>query len=198
MQIRSKSKRRSAEPTTVAQWIEARRPSFNEGDLVVALQRMERPAATVGLSAQDQNFWEQHSGIARSGTSAQASVENVVAQVQLEAEALTADEVAKLLKVDASTVRHYRRENKLHAIIVGGKLRFPLWQFTDHAALPSIGRVLAVLPEDLHPQSVAGFFTTPQPDLVLNGVAVSPREWLLGGGSVDHVVELAEDLAAGQ
>ncbi|WP_299166897.1 helix-turn-helix domain-containing protein [uncultured Arthrobacter sp.] len=197
MQTSSKSKRRSAEPTTVAQWMESRRPSFSEGDLVVALRRMERPTATVGLSSQDKSFWEQHSGIANSGTSALPSVENVVAQVQLEADALTAEEVAKRLKVDASTVRHYRRENKLHAVTIGGKLRFPLWQFTGQAALPSIGRVLTVLPEDMHPQSVAGFFTTPQPDLVLNGAAVSPREWLLGGGLVDHVVDLAEDLAAG-
>lgn len=173
-------------------------PSFSEEDLVAALELMQRPAATVDLPAHDRAFWERHSGIANRTASAEASVGNVVAQVRLEADALTAEEVAQRLQVDASTVRHYRREKKLHAFTMGGRLRFPLWQFTNHAALPSIGRVLAVLPEDLHPQSVAGFFTTPQPDLMLDGAAVSPREWLLGGGSVDHVVGLAEDLAAGR
>lgn len=197
MPTNSKAKRRTAEPSTVALWIESRRPSFSEADLVIALERMERPAATVGLTSQDRVFWERHSGIARSGSSADASLGNVVARVQLEADAWTADEAARHLGVDPSTVRHYRRENKLHAIPVGGRLRFPLWQFTDHGALPSLAQVLQVLPEDVHPQTVAGFFTTPQPDLVLGGAAVSPREWLLGGGSADQVTEMAEDLAAG-
>lgn len=35
--------------------------------------------------------------------------------------------------------------------------------------MPSLAEILKALPEDLHPQSVAGFFLTRQPDLVLHG-----------------------------
>jgi hypothetical protein len=50
---------------------------------------------------------------------------------------------------------------------------------------------LAALPDDLHPQAVAGFFLTPQPDLVMNGEAVPVAVWLQEGGSVELVLTLA-------
>jgi hypothetical protein len=49
----------------------------------------------------------------------------------------------------------------------------------------------------LHPQSVAGFFLTPQPDLDLYGHPASVKAWLEAGGSTDPVLALAEGLAAG-
>ena len=51
---------------------------------------------------------------------------------------------------------------------------------------------LPVLPADLHPLSVAGFLTTPQPDLRIGGRPVSPLEWLRSGGDVDPVLSVAE------
>jgi hypothetical protein len=50
---------------------------------------------------------------------------------------------------------------------------------------------LAALPEALNPVDVAEWFLSPNPDLELGTGAVSPREWLLRGESVDAVVALA-------
>ncbi len=84
-------------------------------------------------------------------------------------------------------------------VLVNGKLAFPQWQFNDTGdkSIPSLEDVLGALPDDLHPQAVAGFFLTPQPDLVLNGMHVSAKSWLEAGGSKKVVVDLAEGLAAG-
>ncbi len=85
----------------------------------------------------------------------------------MDSAAHSAGEVAERLLLSASTVRHYRAARKLYSCPANGRLVFPDWQFNQAGdkAIPSLEDVLAVLPKDLHPQSVAGFFLTPQPDL---------------------------------
>jgi hypothetical protein len=50
---------------------------------------------------------------------------------------------------------------------------------------------------DLHPGAVAGFFLSPQPDLILGDRPASIREWLLAGGDISPVVRWAEELDTG-
>lgn len=108
------------------------------------------------------------------------------------AESLTTRQVAELLGVDPSRVRHRIRDGQLYAVAGdGGEHRLPRWQFGTIHVLPHLRKVLQALQADLHPLEVAGFMTTPQPELELEGKALCPRDWLLGGGSVDPVVELA-------
>lgn len=57
--------------------------------------------------------------------------------------------------------------------------------------------VLKALPDNLHPQSVSGFFLTPLADLGRNGEAVSAKAWLESGGDVAPVLDLAQSLASG-
>jgi len=54
--------------------------------------------------------------------------------------------------------------------------------------------VRAALPTDLHPLEVAGFMTVTDSDLTIADQAVSPRDWLAGGGDVEAVCEIATDL----
>ena len=71
---------------------------------------------------------------------------------------------------------------------------FPAWQFVNGQTLPHLDGVLKGMPRDLHPQTVAGFFKTPQPELALEGRTVTVTEWLLAGGSPEPVADPASAL----
>lgn len=58
--------------------------------------------------------------------------------------------------------------------------------------IPGIERVLAALPADLSPMSVAGFLSTPQGGLDRGRRELTPLEWLLTGGDVEAVVAVAK------
>jgi hypothetical protein len=107
---------------------------------------------------------------------------------------LSMADVADLLGVDQSRVRHRIADGALYPVRVGRANRLPAWQFAEGRALDALRDVLAALPDDLHPLEVAGFFTTPQPELTLNGTSTSPREWLAAGGDPDPVLDLARSL----
>jgi hypothetical protein len=185
---------------TVAAWFDAARPSFSQQDLVSALEGMTRVATGAELPARDREFWDRNSGIsARPRDVARASAANAAARMLMDSSALTASEVAERMHLTASTIRHYKAARKLYSYLVNGKLVFPDWQFNDAGdkSIPSLEDVLDAIPEDLHPQSVAGFFLTPQPDLILHGNLVSAKAWLEAGGPARNVIDLAEGLAAG-
>lgn len=156
---------------------------------------MHRDDSTVDVPARDRAFWAEHAGIT---TDALESGHNTAAKVPMDSSSLTAAEVAENLHLAPSTVRHHKAARKLYSYLARGRLLFPTWQFTQ-SGRPLLGleRILAMLPKDLHPQAVAGFFLTPQPDLVINGEAVSAAEWMEAGGSVEPVLALAGALADG-
>lgn len=173
---------------------------FTPEDLIDALERLQRSESGADLPAHHREFWDTYSGISLTSRAlALGSANNAAAQIRMDSFALTSAEVARNLQLSASTVRHYKAERKLYSYLANGRLVFPDWQFTSAGdrAIPGLGRVLSALPPDLHPQAVAGFFLTPQPDLVINGVAVSAAVWLVEGGSADPVLETAHALTAG-
>src|ERR1700730_4181512 len=104
---------------------------------------------------------------------------------------LTTTQAANYLKVDVSRIRQRLRERSLFGIEYDGERRLPRFQFERYLVLPGLREVLAALPEALNPVDVAEWFLSPNPDLELGTGAVSPREWLLRGESVDAVVALA-------
>lgn len=182
-------------PTTVEALIKELRPSFTEADLAEALIERLRTPDTVGLTAAEQEAWERYSGISADPHEvALASASNAAAKLSQDITAFTAADVAMMLGLSASTVRHYRAERKLYSYLTNGRVLFPAWQFAKNRPLPHLDRVLAALPDDLHPQTVAGFFKTRQPELTLKDGAVTVAEWLLSGGSPERVVKLAAGL----
>ncbi len=193
-------KRKTIVFDSVGDWISARRPSFTEAELASALEEQVREPDTVQLSAGDAKFWAEHSGIVRhAGQVAGATAHNAVSSVVMDASALSAGDVAQLLGLSASTVRHYKASGKLYSYERRGRLHFPIWQFGKESrqVIPSLSAVLNVLPAHAHPQTISGFFLTPQPDLVIDGQPASAKEWLEAGGDASTVVEIAADLAAG-
>ncbi|TSE15033.1 helix-turn-helix domain-containing protein [Arthrobacter sp. KBS0703] len=173
--------------------------TFTAEDLIEALEDMQRNDSGADLPARDEAFWRAHSGIAPMPHAvARGSANNAAAQLLMDSSSLTAAEVAKKLHLSVSTVRRYGAQRKLYFYTAWGQLAFPIWQFTETGTrtLPGLERILSTLPADLHPQSVAGFFATPQQDLTINGEAVTAAVWLEEGGSEEPVLAMARALAA--
>ncbi len=113
------------------------------------------------------------------------------------ATALTTREAAGLLGTGESRVRQRLKEKTLYGVKAGRENRLPAFQFEGGKEVPGIGEVLRHVDRSLHPVALSNWFTLPNPDLYLDGEeerAVSPREWLLSGGTPGVLVPLAEEL----
>jgi len=106
--------------------------------------------------------------------------------------ALTVDEAAERLGVSTSRVRQRAGDRSLWAMKRAHRLLLPAIQFTDSGQLPGLDAVLAALPEDVHPLSVLGLLTTPQPDLRLDNVEVPIIEWLTAGGEAQRALDVVD------
>ena len=110
------------------------------------------------------------------------------------ATSLSVGRVAELLGVDPSRIRHRLAERSIYGIRLRSGWRIPVFQFEGGQLLPGIDLVLPSLPEDMHPLEMVGWFTTPNPDLVMDGEAVSPRDWLHLGKNPKTLARLAASL----
>lgn len=115
----------------------------------------------------------------------------VAEQAVLRDTALSVVQAAERIGVDSSRIRHRVASHRLIGWKDRGGWRLPAWQFTDADVLPGLETVLAAMPSDQPTLVLANFMTTPQEDLELGERPVSPREWLMAGGNVRRVAELA-------
>lgn len=125
------------------------------------------------------------------------AAESARAYLRLLADSLSTAEAARRLGISDSRVRQRAAARQIYGVRAGGAWRFPAWQFTDRGMVPGLDRVLPRLSPALHPLSVTGFLSTPQPELVIRARTVSPLRWLATGGDPQPVAELAADLGAG-
>lgn len=152
---------------------------------------------TTGLSARDIAFLAQYGGVRRAGggESARLAARRVASTAAEVALSLDRAEVAERLGISPSRVSHRQADRTLYSLPVGsGKVRYPDWQFDFESTIPHLAEVLSHLPQGAPAAVVRGFMTEPDPDLLLNGVEVSPREWLTQGGEPSIVLELATTL----
>lgn len=168
-------------------------------ELARDLQATPDPTASQ-LTEQEEAVFAEHGGIVGSARLGATSVaratlcafsSNLAEQTRA---SISVAQAAERLDVDASRVRHRLRDRALYGFKLGSSVRLPLWQFGDDAPIPSLRSVLAALPSDLHPLEVVGFMTTPDPDLTVSDEPMSPRDWLIHGGDVGRVREIAADL----
>jgi hypothetical protein len=123
----------------------------------------------------------------------QAAAEVARGRMSADGETATASlstaEVADLLGRAQANVRRSYLSGDLYSPIKdgGGRRRYPVWQFVGGRPVPGLRRVLAALPDGLHPLSVKAFMTAPVEPLE----GMTPVDWLVEGGSVDAVVTLA-------
>ena len=165
--------------------------------LAEGLHAVPQPAAA-DLTLEEEEVLSRHGGVglAHTAVACQRGREIVlVTQANLAAQirtSMSVDEAAKLLDIDASRVRHRVRDHALYGYKLGAAVRLPRWQFLEGGVpLPRLRAVLQALPEGLHPLEVAGFMTTPDPDLIIGDREDSPQQWLEAGGDVAVVVGLA-------
>lgn len=120
---------------------------------------------------------------------------------------LSAAEVAELLQIDASSVRHRRAKKLLYSFLIGTKRRYPSWQFVtnEDRTLPHLSVLVKSFPEDMHPATVQGFMINPKDSLYVDAgqgtpsdetataaPRMSPVQWLAEGGSVQAVLDILE------
>lgn len=176
-----------------------------EGDVreMIAYSIGTLPVGIVGREPARQFTSEEAEVLKRGGLTLEAyegqddaATRTVERYATMMALALTEDEVQKVLGVKPSRVRQRIADRSLYAIAVGKERRFPQVQFHERDLVPGIGRVLQTLPEDLHPVEVEDWLTSPNPDLLAGEEeeVLSPREWLISGGSAAPLLPMAREL----
>jgi hypothetical protein len=109
---------------------------------------------------------------------------------------MSLDDVTGFLGWDEKSARAAVSEQRLYAIDIAGRLRFPSWQFnvgSPHKLIPGLSEVIEVVTSRWEWPSVAGFMATPQSSLVAKG-RKTPVEWLRDGGDVSEGRSLSHQI----
>lgn len=158
---------------------------------------MQEAVGMQTLTSEEERFLAEHGGVpAASRRKLQRLDARSAARAVLEAaESLSRAQVAQMLGVDESRVSHRLRDGSLYSYAgASGRRRYPSWQFARGTVLPHLADVLADLPAGTHPVTLRNFMTAPDDALLLDGVPVSPVEWLAAGGSHEPIAVLAATL----
>lgn len=168
--------------------------------LVAALERLaERDASeTSALSEAEERFLDAHSGVTPNHDALLGSrIENGIEVERESASALTVNEVAHMLGVGSSRVRHRISEGSLYALPSQGRgteRKLPRWQFVDDESIPHLAQVTQALPEEFATLDVKAFFAHARIDHPDGQRTVNVTEWLISGGAPEPVAELADSL----
>jgi len=179
--------------------LQSRGYQLDETGLVRALEallpRRAEPAAS--LSEPESEYLRRFSGLAAASQEQKAELDarRVAALTAEVAQSLDRSAVATLLGISPSRVSHRQAEGALYAFSAGpGRHLYPDWQFASRTVLPHLSEVIGNMRPGTPAAVVRRFMTTPDPDLVVEGVGLSPRDWLLAGGEATALTELAAEL----
>lgn len=183
--------------TLTAEYLRTRGLPFSEQEFVEALERLSTPALTGGghLSRADLQFLTAHGGVDPTAE-VRPSALDLATIAGVAVTSLDVEQVAALLGISTSRVRHQLADGALYSLKAGRKRLLPRWQFVGSSPLPGLAGVLAALPGDLHPVAVERWFVSPDDTLEVDDRPVSPKEWLAGGGDPASVIALARDIGA--
>lgn len=111
-------------------------------------------------------------------------------------DSLDSGAVSKRLNISDSEAESLasRSPPAIFAFKLEGALLYPQWQFTDSGTIPHLEAVLAITGGEKNPFLLTEFMVRDNPDLEVDGVATSPRDWLLSGLSANLVLILADDI----
>jgi len=188
--------------------------SMSEQTLAAQLDALlslsDRDSVGIDMSFADAIYLARYSGV-HAASDADLAAMDAQSAARATAEAgrgLSRNDVAGLLAIDPSRVSHQISAGRLYSYPGSqGRPVFPDWQFiaiTDEqdashpgpkvSVIPHLAEVIAALPAGSHPVAVRTFITTSNADLSVHGSALSPRDWLGGGGDPAAVVALAVTL----
>ena len=166
-------------------------------------EAIEEMRGAVASGAPDEHLDDRTVELLRSGgldmSPPRGSEPDPVAATAARYAALMADSmdvagVAERLGVDESRVRRLLRERALFGFREEDGWRVPAAQFDPNGQVRGLRQVFGELREGLHPVSVWRWLTLRNPDLELEGLSVSPLDWLKSGGDIALVRSLAADL----
>lgn len=113
------------------------------------------------------------------------------AHAEVVSQSTTVSTLAKRLGVDPSRVRQRIYARSLYAFKHRGGWLIPNLQLESNRVIPGVEGVVWKLSPTLHPVAVSRWFTTPNPDLILEDKEVSPIAWLSSGGPPERVGAMA-------
>ena len=168
----------------------------------------DRDTVGIDMSFADAVYLARYSGVHAASDADLAATQSAARATAEAGRGLSRNDVAGLLAIDPSRVSHQIAAGRLYSYPGSqGRPVFPDWQFlavTDEqdashpapkaSVIPHLAEVIAALPAGSHPIAVRTFITTSSPDLSVHGNALSPRDWLGGGGDPAAVVALAVTL----
>ena len=173
---------------------------LQRADMVAALKSLPAIKPRHSALSQDHVRLLDESGFVEDREAyAVVAADSVVHVALLIRTAYSVSEVASILGISESGVRHRRRARTLWAVPNRWTWAFPALQFDTDATtgrpirqVRGLDEVLPALPPDMHAVSVAGFLQTPQINLQVNHEPQSPLEWLRKGGDVQSVLAIVE------
>jgi len=107
--------------------------------------------------------------------------------------ATTARDAANRLGLNSRSISAFPGE--LFAFVIDGELRYPAWQFIngrENPVLPHLAQLVEAFSDDMQPSTILGFMQTPQEDARLDGVQLTPVEWLVRGGDVQRLIDILD------
>lgn len=162
-----------------------------------AMEPMVYEDPTSGLTAEEQAVLRE-GGLHLERTSRRDLVaEGAVRFAALVERSLTAEELAKQLKVTPGRVYQLMADRELYSFRLEGKRLVPDFQIRDGKLIPNIGEVNKVLPKTMHPLGIFNWYHLPNIDLFIEDDQdnlVSPLDWLAMGRDVELVKRLASNL----
>lgn len=140
----------------------------------------------------DEGLQVLRSGMSR-GPDVIAAAEETAEHARVVGESVSMEEAAEILGRSLSTLSRSASEGRLMSFRLGGRVRYPLWQFHDGKSLPGLPKVVTALPASWRPRKVMAVMSAPAE--ALDGM--TPVQWLAEAGDPDLVVGLIEDLDRG-
>lgn len=108
---------------------------------------------------------------------------------------VTGREIAKALSVTSGRISQRVTDRTLFALDTPRGIVFPKFQLdTAGVPLPGLERVIPQLPAGVNPVAIERFFSTPNGDLIVEGIPVSPRDYLGAGYDPGAVIKILPDI----
>lgn len=197
------AKQRPTSAATVSEWNEATGARVDETMIVDALEQLRAQgwlsAARPGLTAAEIDYLEQHGGVSDDRDAlVRSRVAAAVREDTVERERMTVQQVADLMQISASRVRHRVQEGSLYAYPSRGRgigREIPSWQFRGAEPVPHLAAVLNALPERFRASDIRAFALNAEVDDRDNGVTVPLLDWLREGGEPEIARAVAESEA---
>lgn len=191
--------RAASGPATVADFTRATGVNIDERDVVAALEELRQQGwlsdAEPALTTDEARFLDAYGGVDDNRRALlKARVASRARTEMLVRDGMTVEQVADLLQISTSRVRHRLTDGTLYSYPSHGRgvpRVIPGWQFSERVPTPHLATVLSALPADFTRTEVRDFALNAEIDHPARDAVVPLLQWLRDGGAPGPAVELA-------